>query len=239
MFNELVGLALSSAGQRSDNLGDTILIDAGSIQYIRLLVLLPATLLKLQALVLRPLDASGNSLGDVLINQSMAVTTPGQLPPNWINPNGPWYHDVVLGWEFFALLSQASQQFFAVLIDQKLPAGTVRVELGLRNLDVLSKQLGLTAPSYLVAVIEALTVAEEQRVGVDEEARQADINTIDGLIGSDPSNRALFAPGTTYTVTMNYIWQGRDDLSGQTTPTSSWRHTALYLQDRRSSTGSA
>ena len=203
------GMKTFSNGLAKQDLSDALIFDAGPLQSIRLLVLVPVEVLRAQRMILRPLDGSGASLGDKVITGAV-VTGLSQIPASWRNAAGPWYHDAMLSLEFFAQL-YATRRFEILLIDQVLPSGTLQVELGLKKAALVKLQQQLTAPSFLVGAIEAMTIAEVERVGADQSSRQADITTIDGLIGSDPANRALLIPDTLYTVTVNYQSRSRDD----------------------------
>lgn len=209
--------------QQVDEVGllDVLTLNAGEATHVRLLVNLAGNLLKFGQLVVRPLGADGSPTGpDIPITAAM-LTTP--VPAQWTDPTFPGAQDAALAIAYAHRRAQLG--WVAAVLDADLPKATVTLMLGVSEATVEQMRF-LVAPSYVVCAVELALVAESERAQADTtDADDAQI-TIGTATTSDPRTRALLAPGTTYTVTIDYSWQGRH--VGDTTPVNDGTATQSF-----------
>jgi large repetitive protein len=186
----------------ADGLLDAVDLSAGAARQIRMLLTVAGAALKSQWLVIRPLDENGQPLGaDIPVLPGSA-----SIPPEWTSPGFAAAGAVTRSVEYSTVSRSTGHQ--PVLVDAKLPDGTVTVRLGLTRLSPEAHAV-LPWPSFTVCVVELALVAEDERVSQDNQDASNAQQTITTQTTSDPASRPLLHPGTEYVVTVDYEWQGR------------------------------
>ncbi|ANP51088.1 hypothetical protein J2Z21_009671 [Streptomyces griseochromogenes] len=206
----LGSLAQAAEQQRTDHLDDIIALRTGPVVSVRILLDVPALLVKTDSLVLRCFSGSGKILDEFPVNgtgHSRFVTSAGDVPGSWLDPDGPWYCRVR---EVGSLLTginagQRQQSLRLVLVDTPVKEGTSYIQLGIREAAELTGK-GLSRPAYLVGIVETLTAAEVVREETDTLIRNSKITTVNGALKGMPDPPALLQPGTQYTLHVDWEW---------------------------------
>lgn len=209
--------------EQADKAGllDVLTVTAGAATRVRLLLNLSANLLKFGQLVVRPLGADDSPTGpDVAVTAAM-LTAP--VPTGWIDPSFTGAENAALAIAYAHTRAQLGWRI--AVVDTDLPKDTVTLMLGVVNGTVEHKAF-LVAPSYIVCAVELALVAEAERAVSDTTDADNAQTTIVTAMTSDPKTRALLAPGTTYTATVNYSWQGRH--VGETNPVNNGTATQSF-----------
>jgi large repetitive protein len=211
--------ARSPLAQANPDLTNALMFSGVPMTRVRLYLWVETELVRYGSLTLRALDADDNRLGDQVIRQRL-VTAPTGLPPEWIQPGGPWTNDALLGWELLYVFGELRQQLdhgLALLADLTLPAGTASFILGVNTHG--AAEGGLTdvpvPPAYMVAAVEGWSTAEEQRWSYDQTTQSQQLSSLQGALSGDPSTLPLFTPGQQYSITVDYTAESApDDGSG-------------------------
>ncbi len=194
LFDELVQPA-------GDRLGDAVRLDTAGLAAVRLLLSVAGAVGTEGTLVLRPLDGDGNRTGsDQPVEPPKAQQpTPANLPPEWLDPTGPWRPIIAAASDAWGRYRRAWDADVAlVLMTADLPEGTTQVEIGLVR-DVPPQHA-----SWGLLVFDGITRAELMRFRFDKEDRDRRIDVVNGALGADQATRALLHPGATYTLTARY-----------------------------------
>lgn len=181
---------------------DAVTLSAGQATHMRMLLTGAVEALKFGQLVVRPLGADGQPLG---ADQPVPIATV-TVPPEWTASGFAAAADVSLAVAYAH--ASVGQQHLVVLADLDLPDGTVTLMVGIAKLS-LAQHAQVHDPSFTVCVVELALTAEYDRVNQDTQDADNAGQTVTTASGSDPAKRPLLAPDTTYTVTVDYDWQGR------------------------------
>jgi hypothetical protein len=144
------------------------------------------------------LDATGAVLDSQPVNDLGPTTVGGVtngLPPDWLDPAGPWRDDVLPVATFLADPAFASLVRLVVTVKPDERCDRLRL--------LVAGDAPLAPPGVLVGVVEVCSTAERDRVATDTEIRDGQIATvIDYLAEGAPV--PLLEPGTDYTLSVRY-----------------------------------
>lgn len=122
------------------------------------------------------------------------------LPGTWRDPAGPWWDDVALARSYAEAAGLQRMGEYLVTVD--LPEPALHVDLGVSPLATALDSIGLTPPSWLLTVVEALSLDEVQRAGEDTTSSSDDAGGVDGAVSGQ--GHALLRPGAEYRVVVAY-----------------------------------
>jgi hypothetical protein len=123
-----------------------------------------------------------------------------QLPATWRDTAGPWWDDVALARSY--AVAAGLQGYGEYLVTVNLPKPALHVDLGISPLAVAFDEFGLQPPSWLLTVIEALSLDEVDRAEEDSGAAGDDAGGVDGAVSGQ--GHALLRPGAEYRVVVSY-----------------------------------
>jgi hypothetical protein len=206
--------AQSPLARANPDLTDALLFSGVPMTRVRLYLWVDTELIRYGSLTLRALDAQGHRLGDQIIRQRRVIAAT-DLPPEWIEPGGPWTNDALLAWELLYVYSDlhAQDHGMELLADLTLPAGTASFILGVDTHGASEGGLNdiQVPPAFIVAAVEGWSTAEEQRSSYDQTIQSQQLTTLQGALSGDPSTLPLFAPGQQYSITVNYTAESAPD----------------------------
>lgn len=200
----------AAEGSAGDRLEDVVAFSPGATAATRMLLLVPARLLRAGQLVLRAFDPGGAVVDEHRIDGSgvsRLVQQPDDLPPEWLDPDGPWRCDVERVVQLFATFMRGREKraMVMVLVDTVVPDATLYLHLGIADVHSLLKD-GFSRPSYFVGVVDTLSVAELGRADTEQQIRDTEIDTINGALAPLQNPPALLKPNTKYTVAVEWEW---------------------------------
>jgi len=192
-----------------------IVLRTGQATEVQLLLAVAPALLAPGLLLLEQLDATGAVIDSASVPDLSPTTITGVtagLPPDWLDPAGPWATHV-----------QPAAQFLA---DPEF-ATLTRLLVAIKphdNCDRLQLRVAEAAPvvdppGVLVGVVKVCPAIEQARVGTDEAVRQGQIETLIGYLNGG-AVVPLLAPALTYTLTVRYEVSARL-VGGQPAPQGS------------------
>jgi hypothetical protein len=148
----------------------------------------------------RAFAAGGAELADLSVDFEH-VTDDAQLPPNWLDRNGPWWDDVALARSYFPALGR-QDGWGQFLVHTKLPQPALNVEIGVAPLEVALEQFGMTPPAFFLAVVDALAEQEVTRVDTDNQQADDDRQGLEDALGN--RQVAMLLPNAQYEVVVLY-----------------------------------
>jgi hypothetical protein len=176
-----------------------------------MLLWVPYIVTELDALVIRFFAADGTILDELPLNGNGAsrdINLHDELPPEWIDPTGPWHCRVDEVWSLFGSFEK-TERGHVLLVETDVPDGTVYLQLGLRDIAAVLDN-GLARPSYLVGVVDTLTAAEVRREQTETTVKKDTVTTVNGALSAMPKPPALLHPNSGYTVTINWDYAVTD-----------------------------
>lgn len=185
-----------AVGFKPGELGDCVVLHTGAFAYTRTLLFVRRDLLAQGRVVARVLTADGSILDEVVVTPAMAVP-PNALPPQWIDPAGPWDDDVELALRFWETI-KPRETYIRVLVEIKGGEKADRIELGMLKPSPDDRKL-LGRPYYL-AVIESLGLAEVLRSDYDDHTVKRNRGVLETAFGPESADYALLLPSTNYQV---------------------------------------
>ena len=148
----------------------------------------------------RGTDAGGKQIPGVAATFERITDAATQLPPTWRDLTGPWWDDVELARSF--VRSGVDKVLEEHLVTVKLPAPALHVDLGVTPLLVAIEEFGMAPPSFLVGVVEGLSLAEADRADEDADQAAGDAGGLTGTLTGQ--GHALLRPGGEYRLTVHY-----------------------------------
>jgi hypothetical protein len=224
-LGEALGLLASeAAAKRRDPLDDVVALKTDGIVRFRALLAVPVLLLETKALHVRRFAADGTLLDEIPVDTTApnrVVGSLADLPPDWIDPAGPWYCRVTEVVRFLEGQSaQKRQPLRLVLVDLKVADATAYVQFGIRDAGRWAGQ-GLTRPSYLVGIVETISAAEVARTDHDTLVKDSQTTVVDGALADPAGPPALLLPNRAYTVHVAWEWTTSDE-SGAVADDAAW-----------------
>jgi len=184
---------------RKTELRDVVRVAGGPFVELQLLIYAHPKMAEKELLRVRATAAGGAPIADVSADFTR-ITDAAQLPPAWRDLAGPWWDDVELARSF--VRNGIDKVLDEYLVTVKLPAPALHVEIGVTPLRTAIEDFGMTKPSYLVAVIEGLSLAEVDRADQDGDQAAGDAGGLTGTLTGQ--GHALLRPGGEYRVTVHY-----------------------------------
>ncbi|MDC0759247.1 hypothetical protein POF51_00935 [Brevibacillus sp. AG] len=191
-------------------LADAIRLNSDELRTVRVLLFVHPAVWENGLLLLQSLDAAGNTTGFKQVirpGTSHVIADLSELPSEWKDTNRPWKpltEGVCNFW--FQSLSMIAERAKLVFYETDLPKGTTQIEIGLTNdfSDCGSKEELGFCPNWGLLIIEGQLESEFLRFSYDNEARNQNINVVNGALGADQGKRALLRPNAIYTVDLTY-----------------------------------
>lgn len=210
---------VEKANANADKFDDVVAFSTGPIVRFRALLLIASTTVRNKYLAIRFFDVKGNLIDERAVDGGgevgRGVSSLDDLPKEWTTPDGPWRCRVLEVAKYFGIgnVWASHQVRAALLVDTKPPAGTAYVQLGLYEVDKLISK-GLERPSYMVGIVETLTVAEVERHDRESESKQSWQNEVNGGLNPMPNPPALLTADTEYRVSIEWDYANCDANGG-------------------------
>ncbi|TVZ05053.1 hypothetical protein EAS64_10555 [Trebonia kvetii] len=197
---------LAAAGIKGEkrDLYDVIQLRTGAYDSLDLLLAVPRAIAAAKTLVVRVLNGSGTETGRVAVSSGDLLAAGAVLPPNWVNPAGPWAADIddLVRWADATL----NMPVYITVPSTADPGSTV--EIGLKTPSTTAGSdaaKGTVAPRYLVAAVGMRSAAEVARHDWDQEQISQDLATLTNAVGPASSDHALLEPGSRYRIVVEYF----------------------------------
>ena len=184
---------------RETDLRDVVRVSGGPFLELRLLIYAHSKMTESGLLQVRATAPGGAPMAGVTV-EFTRITEPAQLPATWRDLNGPWWDDVELARSY--VRNGVDKVLGEYLVTVKLPEPALHVEIGVTPLQRAIRAFGMTKPSYLVAVLEGLSLAEVDRAVEDGDQAAGDAGGLTGTLTGQ--GHALLRPGGEYRVTAQY-----------------------------------
>ena len=184
---------------RKDDLRDVVRVTGGPLVELRLLIYAHVRMAEQGLFHVRAFAPGGQAI-DGVTAEFTRITDRTQLPGPWIDLSGPWWDDVELARSY--VRSGIDKVLGEYLVTVKLPAPALHVDLSVTPLHEATTEFGMTKPSYLVAVVEGLTLAEVNRADEDGDQATGDAGGVTGTLSGQ--KHALLRPGGEYRVNVHY-----------------------------------
>jgi large repetitive protein len=184
---------------RKTDLRDVVRVAGGPFVELRLLIYAHPKMAEKGLLQVRATAPGGAAMASVTAHFTH-ITDSSQLPPTWRDLTGPWWDDVELARSY--VRSGVDKVLNEYLVTVKLPAPALHVEIGVTPLRTAIDGFGMTKPSYLVAVVEGLSLAEVDRADEDGDQAAGDAGGLTGTLTGQ--GHALLRPGGEYRITVDY-----------------------------------
>lgn len=197
---EFVERAWKKAGFSPSDLADSVLfrIEEG-LEALRVALLVPRRYLEKQ-LVLRFRNAKGMVVGEQRLAGGDLVSPSHPLPATWTDAGGPWADPVERAGRIGARIAATNESLVLALVDTDPPRGVVEVEIGWDRARVSQEP----PPAFYVLALEGLAAVESWRFEWDSTSTDSDRSALETAISQDPDDHALFVPGVTYTVRVQW-----------------------------------
>lgn len=199
----LASLLLDAQAQGRARLEDVVAFRTREIAATRMLLWVPWAVLRSGALILRCFGADGAVLDEIGLDgtgDSVQVSLRTELPGDWNDPDGPWHCRVGEVWNLFEAMVR-TERGVALFVDTKVPRGTTYLQLGLSDrIDALRDEL--TRPSYLVGIVDTLSMAEVRREEHETTVKKDTVSVVNGALAEMPAPPALLRPTSEYAVTV-------------------------------------
>ncbi|WP_029290314.1 DUF6603 domain-containing protein [Cellulomonas sp. HZM] len=197
---EAVKKAWDQLGFRPSDLADSVTfrVDAG-LASMDALLLVPRRAIE-QGLVVHFLDAEGRVLDEYRAHGADMVSSTHPLPPAWLDATGPWQDPVYRAIQIAArVIAAQAKDLVAVLLQPKVPDGTVTVEIGWDR-----RIADLVGRAFWVIGVAGTTAAEVIRQDWDTTTLNEDQDAATTAVTDDPDDHALLLPGQEYTVRVHW-----------------------------------
>ena len=189
----------------------------GPSQYATLYLVVDRDLLAKDQVVVEQLDGSmTTTAADPLNALSPTVIAPptGGLPSTWLDPNGPWWHEVAPVATYLNEPEFANQVHLTVTIKPDPNTQRLRVR-------IVPGAKPRSHPAVVLGVVEVLTLGEVGRSDTETQSRSGSIDTLTGFLDGT-SLVPLLAPGTDYTLSVKYTPKSEDKQPDGSTATNTF-----------------
>ncbi len=209
---------LAAAGVKDEarDLFDVVQLHTGAYDALGLLLFVPRPIAAAKTLVVRVLDSTGNETDRVVVSAGDLLNSGTALPPNWVDPIGPWAGGVddLVQWAnatpnlpAYVKVPPATDPGSMVEIGLTTPSTSVEPGVTPVNVDPKAK---LTA-RYFVAAIGMVSAAEVARHDWDQHLIDQDHDIVTNAVGPDSSDHALLEPGSRYRIVVEYFATRKSD----------------------------
>jgi len=213
---------LASAGIKDEkrDLYDVVQLHTGAYESLELLLLVPRAIAASRTLVVRVLDGTGAETDRVVVGSGDLLAAGTALPPDWVDPAGPWADDVddLVRWAnttpnlpAYIKVPQAKDPDSIVEIGLTTPSsgsqpGTTTVATHVANVPKEGVK-----PRYLVAAIGMVSAAEVARHDWDQQQIDRDHDIVTNAVGPASSDHALLEPDSRYRIVVEYFATRKSD----------------------------
>lgn len=210
---------LAAAGIKNEkrDLYDVVQLHTGAYEELGLLLLVPRGIAASKRLVVRTLDGAGAETDRVVVSSSDLLAAGTALPPEWVDPAGPWAGDVddLVNW------GNTTPNLPAYIRVPPTKDPDAIVEIGLTtpssasgpglstHVDATSK--GAVKPRYFVAAIGMVSAAEAARHDWDQQQIDRDKDIVTNAVGPASSDHALLEPDSRYRIVVEYFATRKSD----------------------------
>ncbi len=191
---------------------ERMVVESGDAALVRMLFAVNRRMKVSSFMFLRAFDELDQLIEEIQI-PGQFIGTFSDLPANWQDVDGPWRKDVQFVFNFLAGEFKGTHQLF--LMEWKPIGPVARFEIHYSNR--AAQRLFRDPPPVILGVTEIFTRAEIERVESEEQI-QGEMEDVVVNALQEGNRRPLFAPGETYTVTVNY--KGAIHRSTETDPTN-------------------
>jgi large repetitive protein len=191
-LKEMAKKFLEEAGNR-----ERIVIETGDASLVRALICANVRRKVTEFMIVRAFNDK-NEIVDELKLPGNIISGMNELPASWQDQSGPWLADVR---RVFALLAgefKGTHNLF--LMEYRPDKPIARIELMYEHEDL---KIFKDPPPVILGVVEILTKAEVERVVSEQHYQDTMVDVVVKSL-EEGDKRPLFAPDTTYTVTMKY-----------------------------------
>ncbi|NLX10004.1 MAG: hypothetical protein GXY36_10145 [Chloroflexi bacterium] len=193
-------LLLALDDQRKEDLRDAIRLTGGPFLDLTLLIFARTKMVEKGLIQVRAFAPGGIDPVDLAASFTR-VATDGDLPPQWLAADGPWWDDIFMARQYFAALEKEGE-WSQYLVHIKLDKPALIIDIGVSPLVVAIHEFGMTPPSFFLAAIDALSEAEVLREETDEDESSADEEGLEDALDGEP--HALLLPNARYEVVVRY-----------------------------------
>ncbi|WP_157968531.1 hypothetical protein [Streptomyces geranii] len=213
---------LAGAGIKDEqrDLFDVVQLHTGAYNSLGLLLFVPRAVAASKTLVVRVLDGAGAETGRVVVTSSDLLASGKALPPDWVDPAGPWAGSV----EDLVQWANTTPTLPAYVKVPSVKNPGAIVEIGLTT-PASAGQPGVTpgpathvepgkggvSARYLVAAIGLVSAAEVARNDWDQHGIDKDHDTVTNAVGPASSDHALLEPDSRYRVVVEYFATRKSD----------------------------
>jgi len=213
---------LAAAGIKDEkrDLYDVVQLHTGAYESLELLLLVPRAIAASRTLVARVLDATGAETDRVVVGSGDLLAAGTALPPDWVDPAGPWADDVddLVRWAnttpnlpAYVKVPAAKDPGAIVEIGLTTPSSGSQQGLGTVETHVAAFPKGGVTPRYLVAAIGMVSAAEVARHDWDQHQIDEDHDTLTNAVGPASSDHALLEPDSRYRIVVEYFATRKSD----------------------------
>ena len=213
---------LASAGIKDEkrDLFDVVQLHTGAYDSLGLLLFVPRAVAASETLVVRVLDGSGAETDRVVVTSSDLLASGTALPPDWVDPAGPWAGGVddLVQWAnttptlpAYVKVPPAKDPAAIVEIGLTTPASAGQPGVTLGPATHVEPGKGGVSARYLVAAIGLVSAAEVARHDWDQQQIDRDHDTVTNAVGPASSNHAFLEPDSRYRVVVEYFATRKSD----------------------------
>jgi hypothetical protein len=184
---------------RKTDLRDAVRVAGGPFVELRLLIYAHPKMVEKGLVQVRASAPGGTAITGVDADFAR-ITDTSQLPPAWRDLTGPWWDDVELARSY--VRNGVDKVLKEYVVTVRLPAPALHVEIGVSPLRIAIDEFGMTPPSYLLAAIEGLSLAEVDRAGEDTDQAADEAGGLTGTLTGQ--GHALLRPGGEYRISVRY-----------------------------------
>ncbi|MEN8202285.1 MAG: hypothetical protein ABFS28_06795 [Bacteroidota bacterium] len=190
---DLLNKFLEGAGIR-----ERIVVESGDASQVKMLLCVSMKQKVHSFMFLRTFDNQDQLVEEIKI-PGQFIGNFNDLPSAWQDASGPWRKEVKFVFDFLTGTFKGTHQLF--LMEWKPSNTFTRFEVFYKS---PSPQRNFSnPPPVILGVTEILTRAETERKTLQEHRQQEMVNVVVNAL-KEGDERPLFAPGTTYTVAVNY-----------------------------------
>ena len=219
---ELVKQVWSDTRFQPDPLADAVSLEADfdGFAALTVLALVPERALG-NDLVLSLRDAKGGERGQERVSSSHLVGADNPLPPNWVDPGGPWADPVERAGRIAARVAATAEEgLYLVLVSlRELPDEIHRVVVGWDR-DVGQ---GTDFGAFYIVAAEGVLASEVSRYDWDTTTLDSEREALSNALTQAADDVALLTPGQNYTIDVTWKAASADqDAQPPATPDPTW-----------------